>query len=63
MGAELTGAVWGDHASPISDTTILGATGVVTLAVTGLAAWVAYRVWGPCVDAADVPGRSALETA
>ena len=97
MGAVLAGAVSGDHASPISDTTILSATGAgcnvithvttqlpymgtavvastlgyvmvalvgsvalglaVTLVVTGALALVAMRVWGPVVDAAQMPDR------
>ena len=97
LGAVLAGAVAGDHASPISDTTILSATGAgcnvithvttqlpymllavaastigyvvlalggpatlglaVTLVVTGGLALLAIKVWGPVVDAADVPDR------
>ncbi len=96
LGAVLAGAVSGDHASPISDTTILSATGAgcnvithvttqlpymltavaasalgyvmvaltgsvllglaVTLAVTGALAFLAMVVWGPVVDAAEMPG-------
>ena len=95
LGAVLAGAVSGDHASPISDTTILSATGAgcnvithvttqlpymltavaasalgyvmvaftgsvllglaVTLAVTGALAFLAMWVWGPVVDAAEMP--------
>ncbi len=97
LGAVLAGAVSGDHASPISDTTILSATGAgcnvithvttqlpymltavvastvgyvmvalgssaavglaVTLVITGGLALLAIRVWGPVVDAAQMPDR------
>lgn len=44
LGAVLAGAVWGDHCSPISDTTILSATGAGCDVVTHVSTQLPYAI-------------------
>jgi len=46
FGAVLAGAVWGDHSSPISDTTILSSTGAACSIPTHVATQLPYAFVG-----------------
>src|SRR5699024_2960155 len=46
FGAVLAGAVWGDHSSPISDTTILSSTGAVCSVATHVSTQLPYAFVG-----------------
>ena len=46
FGAVLAGAVWGDHSSPISDTTILSSTGAACSVATHVATQLPYAFVG-----------------
>ncbi|WP_122261342.1 Na+/H+ antiporter NhaC family protein [Ornithinimicrobium cerasi] len=49
FGAVLAGAVWGDHCSPISDTTILSSTGAGCNVITHVTTQLPYAVVGAVV--------------
>ena len=49
FGAVLAGAVWGDHCSPISDTTILSSTGAGCNVITHVTTQLPYAVIGALV--------------
>lgn len=49
FGAVLAGAVWGDHCSPISDTTILSSTGAGCNVITHVTTQLPYAVAGALV--------------
>ncbi len=49
FGAVLAGAVWGDHCSPISDTTILSSTGASCNVITHVTTQLPYAVLGAVV--------------
>ncbi|OLT23677.1 sodium:proton antiporter [Ornithinimicrobium sp. CNJ-824] len=49
FGAVLAGAVWGDHCSPISDTTILSSTGAGCNVITHVTTQLPYAVLGALV--------------
>src|SRR5699024_8915445 len=46
FGAVLAGAVWGDHSSPISDTTILSSTGAACPVATHVSTQLLYALVG-----------------
>lgn len=49
FGAVLAGAVWGDHCSPISDTTILSSTGASSNVITHVTTQLPYAMLGAVV--------------
>lgn len=49
FGAVLAGAVWGDHCSPISDTTILSSTGASCNVITHVTTQLPYAIAGAVV--------------
>lgn len=50
FGAVLAGAVWGDHCSPISDTTILSSTGAACNVITHVTTQLPYAIVGAVVS-------------
>lgn len=49
FGAVLAGAVWGDHCSPISDTTILSSTGASCNVITHVTTQLPYAIVGAVI--------------
>ena len=49
FGAVLAGAVWGDHCSPISDTTILSSTGASCNVITHVTTQLPYAILGATI--------------
>ena len=49
FGAVLAGAVWGDHCSPISDTTILSSTGASCNVITHVTTQLPYAISGAVI--------------
>ena len=49
FGAVLAGAVWGDHCSPISDTTILSSTGASCNVITHVMTQLPYAISGAVI--------------
>lgn len=50
FGAVLAGAVWGDHCSPISDTTILSSTGAACNVITHVTTQLPYAIAGAVIS-------------
>ena len=52
LGAVLSGAVFGDHCSPISDTTILSSTGAQCVHIDHVVSQLPYAIFSAAVAAA-----------